>query len=246
MRSQVCSCFLFAFFSLTHVICAQRSRNPCHDGRSVESLGTDCEYITMPPELCRDCRLAGFDSGGYFNDCSAIYNLRDDRCRKALELYAKLNPCDTIRRAQIKTYNKPESRVALDYFTYSICEECCDCIPRGAKPDQFRARLLNKTLISFRRGNCPAHAHYDVCRVWPEVRYITTPGRPLRKGLPKICPIIRDWFFSDASKDWYKNDNTQMDPRIMRFLRIYARSARCYNKQTWLMCHGLESRQNRV
>lgn len=246
MAFKLCFSVLIVVLSMGCVAYGERSRNPCHPGRRVELLGATCEYIRLPPRLCRDCKLTGYDSRGYFDDCSAIYDLEDNSCRKVLEEYVELNPCDTVRGNQVKTYDDPESRAALDYFTYSICEECCDCIPRGAKQSEFRQRFLQKTLISLERGNCPAHAHYDICRVWPEVRFVTLPGLPLRTNLPKICPIIREWFSSDASKGWSSNDNTQMDPRIKRFLRIFTRFAKCSNKQSWLMCVGLESAQNRI
>lgn len=237
---------ILIFLSLIALSSANRSRNPCHPNRSAEKLGTSCEEIVLPPKMCRKCRLRGYDAQGYLNDCESIYRIEDPECRAEIQNYVDLNPCDTVRAEQMSAFDDDLNRKGLDYFVYSICEECCDCIPRDAEADKFDEMKKNKTLISLVRGNCPAHAHYDICRVWPEVRTLTVPGIPFRQNLPKICPLIRSWFFSDLSKGWASNDNIEMDWRIRRFLRMFNRFARCRNKQTWQMCVGLESAQNRI
>lgn len=240
---------LFGYSTLVFQARSERSRNPCHPGRSSSALGTDCEFIRLPLELCRDCRLNGYDSRGILNRCDAIYNINAPKCKAGLQKYVRLNPCDTIRKKHVQNFKSRDSQFGLDYFTYSICEECCDCIPRGARANQYNSRLKRKGrqgLISLVRGNCPAHAYYDVCRVWPNVRDVVRPGQPFKKNRPKICPIIQRWFFSPNSKNWSSNDNTRMDGRIKEFLRILNAAAGCEKEAVWKMCIGLETAQNRV
>lgn len=235
--------FLFLLSFRTN---AERSRNPCHPNRSSEDLGTKCEFIRLPFSLCSNCRLNGYDSKGYFNRCDAIYDINDPKCRAGLRAYVRLNECDTIRKKQVQNFNSKESQFALDYFVYSICEECCDCVPDGSKSSQYSSRKMSSLLISYVRGNCPAHAHYDVCRVWPNIKDVTRPGEPFKRNSPEICPIIRQWFDSPNSKNWYSNDNTKMDQRIRAFLERLVKAAGCAQKAVWQMCVGLESAQNRV
>lgn len=227
---------------------AESGKNPCHPNRRVESLGVPCEGIYLPPRMCDKCQLSSYDSKGIFDDCTAIYKIAEPACKAELERYSELNQCDTVRKAQLDNFDDPANRKALDYFVYSVCEECCDCIPRGARSDQYdeRKTATPQTLTSLVRGNCPAHAHYDICRIWPEIRHITKPGGTLRLGLPKACPLIREWFFSPASKGWFSQDNTNINFKVRRFLRIFNSVARCRRRSTWQRCTDLEVAQNRI
>lgn len=235
---------LFLLSSLANA--AERSRNPCHPNRSSSVLGTGCEFIRLPNSLCSNCRLNGYDGRGYFNRCDAIYDINESKCKAGLQDYVKLNPCDTIRKKQVQSFNSRDSQFALDYFVYSICEECCDCIPNGSSSSQYTSRKNNKLLISYVRGNCPAHAFYDICRVWPDVKDVAKPGDSFKKNSPPACPLTRTWFDSPNSKDWYKNNNTKMDSRLRVFLERLVKAAGCEQKAIWQMCVGLESAQGRV
>lgn len=96
------------------------------------------------------------------------------------------------------------------------------------------------------RGNCPAHAHFDVCRVWPNVRDVAPEGRPFVRDRPLICPLIRKWFFSPNSVDWPTNDDTRISKSIHQYLRAHVEAAGCRRKGLWQMCAGLETAQGRV
>lgn len=227
---------------------SKSGKNPCHPNRRVESLGVPCEGIYLPPGMCDNCELSAYDSRGNFNDCQAIYKIGEPACRSQIERYSELNPCDTVRKKQLEDFDDPDNRKALDYFVYSVCEECCDCIPRGARSSQYeeRKRARPRTLTSLVRGNCPAHAHYDICRVWPEIRHVTRPGGTLRLGRPKACPKIREWFFSPASKGWAGQDNTEISRDVRNFLGNFNSVARCRRKSTWQRCTDLEVAQRRI
>lgn len=224
----------------------QAGKNPCHRDRNENTLGTDCEVITMPWDLCAKCRLRGYDKNGNLNQCDSIYKLEEEECKAEIGKYVNLNPCDEKRAQQFANYNDHRNREYLDYFVYSICEECCDCIPQGAEIADYNWRSQQYKLISLSRGNCPAHAHYDVCRVWPQIRTMKLPGEATQQNMPLACPLIRKWFYSPLSKNWSSNQNTVMDWRIRVFLRMFNRVARCRRKETWQMCAGLEIAQNRI
>eukprot|EP00177_Eucheuma_denticulatum_P000654 GFKZ01001171.1.p1 GENE.GFKZ01001171.1~~GFKZ01001171.1.p1 ORF type:complete len:247 (-),score=0.08 GFKZ01001171.1:384-1124(-) len=236
---------VFVISCLTTLALCQR--NPCHPNRNVETLGSfGCKNFTLPRGMCNPCEFRGFDSRGNLNDCAAIYNIDAQPCKSRIGEYVRLNPCDTIRARQWRDFDNPANKMALDYFMYSICEECCDCIPDGSTVAQYDARRLSGNLISLTRGNCPAHAHFDICRIWPDVETITIEGMPPRRGLPKICPMIRNWIESPAGRDWGGNNNVNINANITRFLRIFNRFARCRNRATWQRCIGLESSQGRI
>lgn len=236
------------FFILFPFVSGERSRNPCHPGRSASRLGAPCEGIYLPTRLCRSCELSGYDSNGFFNDCTAIYKVSEPKCKAQLELYTKLNPCDTVRAAQLGNLGNATNRRDLDYFVYSVCEECCDCIPSGARPwayNQRRARGIS-ALTNLARGNCPAHAYYDICLVWPLVRHVSAPGNRLRSSFPKICPLLTSWFKSPAANNWNNNNNVTMAAPIKNFLLLFNRVARCRARPTWESCTALEKAQRRI
>lgn len=236
------------FAAVLALASAISGKNPCHPNRRVELLGVPCEGIYLPPSMCDKCQLSEYDSRGNFNDCQAIYKIGEPECKAQIELYSELNPCDTVRKAQLEDFDSADKRTALDYFVYSVCEECCDCIPRGARSGQYddRRRARPKTLTSLVRGNCPAHAHFDICRIWPEIRHVTRPGGRLRLSRPKACPKIREWFFSPASDGWAGQDNTDISRDVKRFLSNFNSVARCRRRNTWKRCTDLEAAQRRI
>lgn len=226
---------------------AQFSTHPCHPNRNVAKMGCSCEHIRLPPEMCTKCSLRGYTAyGGNFDNCFSIYKIEEPECRAEIGKYVEMNECDTLRREQFKAFDDPDNFVALDYFVYAICEECCDCIPRESKEEEYEDRYSDRKLTNLRRGNCPAHAFYDICRVWPEVRSVSTKEGDERKGWPKMCPMVQSWFESEDSQGWLENEKTNMDWRLLRFLRQFNREASCRNEGMWKMCVGLERAQNRV
>lgn len=224
------------------------NKNPCHNGRNVDVQGAPCEGVIIPKKLCRKCRLGDFDELGNFGSCRAIYMLDEPACKEQLEKYVSLNPCDTTRAAQLAGFNVTMNRQSLDYFVYSVCEECCDCVPAGSRPEQFamlKALGVSK-LTSVVRGNCPAHAHYDICKLWPEIRHVASEDKPLRLNLPKVCPMLKSWVMSPAGKNWISNNDAVINNDIKRFLNIFNSVAKCRSKNVWQKCAALETAQDRI
>lgn len=229
---------------------AVASRNPCHKNRRTQGDKVTCEAIVLPPSLCKVCKLRPRAKGGNFQDCQNIYDTDDPICRKALKRYAQLNKCDFQRNQQVKDFSKKDNVIALDYFIYSICEECCDCIPRGANPGEYAQRRKAGTLMKVDRANCPAHARFDVCKVWPNVRHIRWPWQTVPANLdgtwPKICPIIADWKDSPDGQNLYNKNEVNQPASMTTFLTQYVTIAKCRSKALWNECAALEKSQNRI
>ncbi len=117
-----------------------------------------------------------------------------------MQKYVEANPCDVKRVKAMADLavnpNDDKARGVVDYFLYSVCEQCCDCVPMGANSvlyPQYLARhtAANPTLYSATRGNCPAHAEYDICMVAPKVTHFTSigdPADPAFDAWPEACP----------------------------------------------------------
>lgn len=109
-------------------------------------------------------KLGGGGHDGVFKECENIYRLSHPACQAQIKNYSVLYPCDCIRAAKVSD-SGPRNRRMQDYFVYSVCEECCDCMPYGARAYQYVTREEKgvPSLTSFYRGNYPAHAHYYIC-----------------------------------------------------------------------------------
>lgn len=235
--------------------------NPCHKDKNLQGKGNPrvtCSNVILPPDLCRQCRLREFLSDGQFADCANIYDL-NYKCREELKKYAKLNEkCDPIRAEQVKDFKNEDNRNGLDYFVYSVCEQCCDCVPIRAAVEQFVKRRDKGTLLNVNRGNCAAHAWYDICRIWPDIRS-TEPYDPLlhdeehaeepeseTNKPPKICPILFKWIKRPSNQKWVKAGWLWLDRPLKTFLSDLVVSANCTFPRTWKKCTLLEGAQNRV
>lgn len=240
----------FVLVLATLLALSAASRNPCHSNRRTQGDKVTCEAIVLPPALCKVCKLRPRANRGNFQDCQNIYDLSDPKCRSWLRRYANLNKCDFQRNQHVKDFSNKQNVIALDYFIYSVCEECCDCIPRGAKPGEFEKRKKAGTLMKVNRANCPAHARYDVCKVWPKVRHIRWPWQKvpanLANGWPKICPIIVKWKNSPDGQKLYNKDQINQPPSMTKFLTQYVKIAKCSDKAVWNECSVLEKSQNRI
>lgn len=142
---------------------------PCHGAR--EQLGAaGCTDITLPHDLCVKCPLRDVAWNGDFQNCRSIYNIHAPGCQGQLIDYVKMNQCDWRRAEQVDQWvNSPDpwvrdqAKEKLDYFVYAICEQCCDCIPISSTwMDHSEAVQDEQKLYTYTRGNCAAHAHYDV------------------------------------------------------------------------------------
>lgn len=226
---------------------ATADQNPCHDNKSANGAGVTCEKVRLPPKLCGACKLKPSGPGGNFVNCKAIYDLDSAECQKQLKNYARLNShCDPVRAKQVKNFKNVANKQGLDYFVYSVCEECCDCIPRGSKLAQFAQRKKDNKLFSSSRGNCPAHAVYDICQIWPKVKFVAGKNTKDQFWRPEICPLLREWLNSPQSSNWFSASFVPMNPRIKEFLNIFGNVARCRSRDTWERCHGLEDAQKRL
>ena len=95
------------------------------------------------------------------------------------------------------------------------------------------------------RGNCPAHAQFDVCKVLPNVEYFTAPGGA-EINAPKACPLLRDWQNSPAATEWELNPETQISSDVTSFLRGMLNAIDCENFSIWTKCHDMEEKQNHL
>lgn len=239
--------FLFALFLVAVLGLAAANKNPCHDNKGAQGSGVTCEKVRLPAKLCSACKLKPPGPGGNFVNCKAIYDLDDPACRAALTNYSLMNRhCDPVRANQVKNFNSSSNKQGLDYFVYSVCEECCDCIPIGATSGQYNMRKMQGTLLSSHRGNCPAHAVYDICQIWPEVKFVSGLGSRDQFWRPRICPLLQQWLNSPQSQNWLSQSFVPMNPHIKYFLDRFGRVARCRNPSTWQRCHNLEDQQNRL
>lgn len=226
------------------------SMSPCHPNKYSLGQGVTCQKVVLPGWLCSSCRLKPPAKNGEFQDCRSIYDLTAPRCRAALRTYASKNAkCDPIRRRQVMDFSKLENIQGLDYFVYAVCEQCCDCIPRGSKLWQYQLRKNMGNLLSVNRGNCPAHAWYDICAVWPKVRYVVRPnGLPLpyTKTPPLLCPLLTTWIRRPENNPWLLKSYAFVDPPIKQFFLSYFKVANCALPFVWRSCINLERTQQRL
>lgn len=224
-------------------------RNPCHPGRYNQGKDVSCEVVSIPPQLCTKCKLRPLGYAGNFRDCKKIYNLDDFGCRAELRRYASMNKCDRRRNLQVRNFNSYTNRIALDYFVYAVCEECCDCIPRGTNRGDYDRRKRSGTLLKVDRANCPAHAHYDICRVFPNIRYVKSPFQKNPSNLskfPKVCPIFKKWKFGPNGQNLYNKSQVYIPYQLRRFLSQFMSAAKCTDRSLWNQCLNLEKSQKRV
>lgn len=227
-------------------------RNPCHAKRFLGAENT-CRAYVVPSGLCKQCRLKDAGPGGKFPDCQSIYNVSSDGCKKEMRKYARKNrACDPLRKRQVDAYD--DHLEEIDFFLYSICEECCDCVPVGAREGDIRQRRADGTLFDVvGRANCGTHAAVDVCKVWPNVRAVVNwasqrPSEVELDALPDVCPILQGWRTersgSDSTLSQVEKDTV---PEVARpFLTQFLSVARCGAKTTWSRCVSLERNQSRI
>lgn len=96
------------------------------------------------------------------------------------------------------TYEKDEAGQMLDRYIYTLCEQCCDCIPCSKETNTLVPDILSEEdpdfdkLIDVRRHNCPLHWKADVCALYPDIEY-------RREGLPedeeglKVCNLTKKY-----------------------------------------------------
>lgn len=243
--------FLFFLLSSATLARAARGRIPCHRNRREQDENNDCGVVVFPPGLCSACKLRPFLKNGEFAECDNIYNVETEECREELEKYVRLNPCDRQRKSLLRDKSR-DNILGLDYFVYSICEECCDCIPIGTKEGQYTSLKKEGELFKVDRANCATHLTADVCNVIPDVRYVRRPDDPVPENLnqnwPEICPIVRNWK-KNAERKRIKlsnNNNVSIPDSLRKFLSVFVRAANCNDRDTYDTCLKLEIALGRV
>jgi len=223
---------------------------PCHSNQNLQGDGVTCESVTIPGQLCKKCRSRPYTANGRFVNCAQIYFM-DQECRKELSRYARLNQCDVVRNQYVRDFSKRTNREGLDYFLYSVCEECCDCIPIGSQESEYSTRKREGTLLQVNRGNCGNHAVVDICKVWPQVKAVRLPrATPVQNlnELPAICPVLRQWKQDLGNPRAFEGPFriTPIPPAMRQFLTRYVRTAQCSARQIWIPCYRAESSQGRL
>lgn len=225
---------------------------PCH--RNKNNLAAwSCESVTLPYNLCKACPLKPANWNGDFKTCNSIYDLDAPGCKWELQEYVKLNQCDWKRKDNVNKWinganwwEKTIAKEDLDYMVYSLCEQCCDCIPKRSSNINFwEAKWRGEDdLYDASRGNCAAHAHFDVCSLFPNIRFFRNPWGPWNWWWPKICWQIKSWV--DYNPNWIDQNDAKVNWPIARFLRNINRNTACNDHNVWNKCKALESSQKRI
>lgn len=236
---------------------------PCHASKQSISIVT-CTHVKLPRTLCSTCRLRPPSPDGQFSKCSDIYDTSTSECHADLQTYIDNNECDFERRRALSVFLSPgtgnadreKARSVLDYFLYSLCENCCDCIPMGRKIEDYdrlsevHDDIESPLLWDEERGNCQAHAVHDVCKAFPKITYFSQIGQ--RDSFKRLedgegaCVGLRKWLRSKESKGWQENPKTIVTDNVRLFLRSLLHSSKCSNKGTWQRCFDLENKQDHL
>lgn len=230
-----------------------QGKNPCHPKKAANGNGVQCEHVVLPPGLCNNCALKPVSGNGSFKKCNSIYNINTNKCKTELLKYVQWNSCDKKRSQQYKGLFgegskgnvKFQSMIGLDYFVYSVCEQCCDCIKKGSTLANFG----KGPKFVANRGNCPSHAYFDVCKVLPHIRGITFPGGPKKPQvmkMPKVCQLLVKWMQSKDSAQWLSNHNANVPKTVQNFLNLMNKSNKCASESVWKSCVKLEKAQGRI
>lgn len=103
----------------------------------------------------------------------------------------------------------------------------------------------NPTLWAADRGNCPAHAQYDLCNVLPSVQAFVKPGEP-DKVMPPACPPLNAWLNSARSTNWQTNPDASIDGSVRIFLNDALQALECEREDVWHTCFHMEDLQNHI
>lgn len=244
--------FLFAAVAVTLLTVSQgqieRLELPEESERF--NAANECKDIIIPKNLCRTCPLRSFDSEGNFNTSykKDIYDYDAPGCLDQIRNYVNLNPCDTVRKRYLDTFQTNSfSRQRIAQFLYVVCEQCCDCVPQGAKVSEYLERKQDNTLHKYSRGNCPAHFHYDVCKLFPENRRFIGENWVVRNSGPPICPMVKEWIDSDFSTWWAANpDAAGLNKTVLNAFRRMVVNTKCRSRKVWADCVRLEKAQGRI
>lgn len=219
---------------------------PCHPLKGITDTSVTCTRVEIPALLCKRCPLHPTTSEGQFSKCDNIFNVETDDCKEVMQEYVDANAhCDPVRANSVPKWLLGDSsaRKEVDYFLYSVCELCCYCVPMGVEKSDYRSlkdghSRDSATLWDAKRGNCPAHAHYDLCKVLPQVEYLTEIDGP-EEDLPPACPRLNDWLNSGRSTDWQTDPKTSIDKESAQFLDGALSALMCHRSAIWRKCFDI-------
>lgn len=247
------SLFLLIAAVLCTSIADAGSPNPCHKNKESFGRKVTCQKVVVPGWMCGACTLKEPQNNGDFKNCRSIYDIKAPACQEQLKYYAWLNrDCDPVRKKQVADFSNEENVRGLDYFVYSMCEQCCDCVPRGSNLFQYKNRQKEGTLMLVNRGNCPAHAWFDVCKVLPQIRYVERPNgqfAPIMKNgqlPPKLCPALTTWIKRPQNKNWLYKSYLTVELPINNFFQSFFNVLNCRSRVVWNSCVDLEGKQKRL
>lgn len=229
--------FPFLFFISPAPVFASTCHNKKHPAEG-------CSSLKIPVGLCGRCHLGKLNHDGSFEQCDEAFDIDDD-CVDALNEYVNLNECDWQRREALDFFTSDPSVVwaqhKLDFFLYAICEEGCDCIPQSGAD-------INQPEYDVHRGNCPAHAYYDICKLFPNIKLIHLMGTENDTGgLPDACPLLKDWLNSPASNNWLQNPDVELTGELEYFLeRLSDATEVATDPVVWEYCFDVESKAGRI
>lgn len=222
-------------------------KNPCHNKRNLGE-NSDCLAPVIPPQFCNACRLKPTKPNGDFVDCKSVYEINTTECKAQFKKYAYRNPCDKLRRTQVRNYE--QNIESLDYFAYSVCENCCDCVPVGAQSDLYNSYASTGTLFDVvNRANCGTHAAVDLCKVFPKVKVVVNskfavPSTEVLNNIPDICPPLKQW---RDNRSKLPPAEREIVPEFARqFLTNFTKVARCGMESVWQRCVLQETAQGRI
>ncbi|CAN8073242.1 unnamed protein product [Agarophyton chilense] len=221
---------------------------PCHAAKSSVHNEVKCTSVNLPPSICGNCPLRETLRDGSFEQCDRVYDTTSSTCIGSLQQYVDDNPCDTRRAAALQQLKDGDesARDELDYFLYSVCEQCCDCVPMGVQTADYsqlskQHSPSSPALWAEARGNCPAHARYDVCKILPSIRSFGS----LSNDVP-ICSQLINWERSDAAEDWPTNPQVAISDDIQSFLRDMLVATQCDERTIWRNCQIMEDKQHHL
>eukprot|EP00178_Gracilaria_changii_P012234 TRINITY_DN345_c0_g1_i1.p1 TRINITY_DN345_c0_g1~~TRINITY_DN345_c0_g1_i1.p1 ORF type:complete len:254 (-),score=33.52 TRINITY_DN345_c0_g1_i1:142-903(-) len=247
--------FVNASLCVLALVLHVEAQNPCHDGRQKKVMGAfSCDVVVLPSDLCSNCRLRTANEDGVMRNCKSFHDLNANGCMEKIDEYTRDNPCDEKRKKWFDERNMEK----LDYFVYSVCETCCDCIPLKAKASQYQMRKADGTLVKVIRGNCAAHAEFDVCKVLPNIRSMVlkegASAQQQIEGLrasglpPKVCAPLTEWVLDarEIDKSFKDKNHPGLPGVIKRFLKDLNFANQCRRMKIWERCVDLETKQGRI
>ena len=249
------------------------STNPCYDRSVTQPSAKDCSDVVIPNNFCEVCGISKAvrpEQNGNYQNClytSGVEAINGDvnmQCVDMIDLYVKMNPCDTPRANGLRRYRqllslprflrrfRTQSRQIMDSFVYAICELACDCIP------QYNANI-NVREVDVQRGNCQGHAYYDVCQIYPNIQLVRGETTyPTKLNLtnssvpevlpPMVCPYIHEWRL-DHPGEWFEMTPTTVHPIVQNFLHHILDASQmvtAVNDTLWQQCYYVESTQLQI